>query len=324
MEISFCAKGRGVLSVAMFCAAALAVSDARSDCGVDLYNVTVPVGGDTGYPTIFTSAGADFVVSTRTALVSAIQNAQPGDIIYVSDSAQIDLIPAGLPPAQWTIPIDVPNLTIASGRGRNGSAGGKLYIDVADTATTDDPERSHWPPLFNVKKPGVRFTGLRLTGNDTAIGSTTYSPPVISGVFVDGSGALEVDNCQLWGWSHGAINAEGTTVNVHHNHIHHNRRTGLGYGVVLSDAASATIESNIFDHNRHDVAGTGYPFQSYAARYNLVVGEGTSHSFDMHGEGERAGTPSGFAGGQIIVEYNTFLDDGVNAATIRGAPYNFG
>ncbi len=66
---------------------------------------------------------------------------------------------------------------------------------------------------------------------------------------------LEVDNCELWGWSHSAVSLfEGERHRIHHNHIHHNQRHGLGYGVTLN-RGEVEIEYNLFDWNRHSIAG---------------------------------------------------------------------
>lgn len=95
---------------------------------------------------------------------------------------------------------------------------------------------------------------------------------------------FEVDNCELWAWGTSAVSlGQGALdAHVHHNLIHHTRRAGLGYGVVL-DRASALIEGNVFDACRHHIAATGRPGTSYEARYNLVLEHANGHGFDMHG-----------------------------------------
>jgi hypothetical protein len=301
---------------------------AQAQCGADVHGTNKQVGGGEGYASMVSRSQADFVVATRDELVAALSSALPGDIIYVEDDATIDLIPPNLPAAEWqlTIPEDV---TLASGRGQAGSVGGLLYVDRDDIWNCSRAAGGNYcddtsAGFFRVSGAGVRITGLRLSGSDldTVVGK--YEKPLSDAVYVDGEGTLEVDNCELSGFSHGGVYANGTVIDIHHNHIHHNRRSGLGYGVVLAGAANAIVESNVLDHNRHDVAGTGDPRQNYYARYNLVIGEGRSHAFDMHGENERADKHSGYAGGEIVIEFNTFVDDGVDAVKFRGAPYVFG
>ncbi|MGB2823626.1 MAG: right-handed parallel beta-helix repeat-containing protein [Phycisphaerae bacterium] len=131
---------------------------------------------------------------------------------------------------------------------------------------------------------------------------------------------LEVDNCELSGWSHAAVYLPkgATGAHVHHNHIHHCQRLGLGYGVCLNEA-DALIEANLFDYCRHHIAGTGRPGTSYEARYNLVGPHANGHSFDMHGGRDRKdGTD--IAGTRIRIHHNTFRAVHVPAVVIRGRP----
>ncbi|MBN1421240.1 MAG: hypothetical protein JXP34_20875 [Planctomycetes bacterium] len=148
-------------------------------------------------------------------------------------------------------------------------------------------------PLLRIRGDHIRMTGLRLRGADTETRGSAYELPVAGGVDTEseeasgrrgGSNHLEVDNCELWGWSHAAVFLAGRGHHVHHNHIHHCRREGLGYGVCLShEPTDCLIEANRFDHNRHDIAATGSPGNAYEACYNISAGGGTAHAFDMHG-----------------------------------------
>jgi hypothetical protein len=106
---------------------------------------------------------------------------------------------------------------------------------------------------------------------------------------------------------------------VHHNYIHHCRRTGFGYGVAVS-GCSALIEANLFDYNRHSIMGTrGYPLSSYEARYNVFeVHNVTGQSCDMHG-GNDISDATVPAGGTINIHHNTFKAIW-NAVNIRGVP----
>ena len=131
---------------------------------------------------------------------------------------------------------------------------------------------------------------------------------------------LEVDNCQLWGWSHAAVFLKRGAVDahIHHNFIHHNQRSGLGYGVCL-DQSNALIEANLFDFCRHHIAGTGRPGTGYEARYNLVLENANGHSFDMHGGADRK-DGADIAGDRINIHHNTFKATSVRAIVIRGRP----
>jgi len=269
-----------------------------------------PIGGGGGYRRIVAPGAAR--VTTKAELLNALANASAGSTVYVDDSAEIDLsgcqnvlIPSGV--------------TLAGGRGRNGSAGALIFSTQLETF-----------PLFKANGPTVRLTGLRLRGPDPERRTEQmselyqqgqyYSIPNSRGIQTTHPG-LEVDNCELSGWSHAAVflMPGATGANVHHNDIHHNQRWGLGYGVCL-DTADALIEANTFAFCRHAIAGTGRPGTSYEARYNVVAPEdGDGHSFDMHGGADR-GDGTNIAGDWIKIHHNTFQATSVWAVVIRGVP----
>ena len=268
-----------------------------------------PIGGGKGYRRVVDRC--DYVVKTLEELRAALKKIKSGQVVYVNDNAEIDVtgeqkivIPGGV--------------TVASGRGRGGSEGALLYSDELATS-----------PLFSAGGEKVRVTGLRLRGPDPNRRTEQmrelykegryYSIPNSDGIISSYPG-LEVDNCELWGWSHAAVFLQrgALKAHIHHNNIHHNQRSGLGYGVCL-DQADALIEANLFDWCRHHIAGTGRPGTSYEARYNLVLENANGHSFDMHGGRDRKdGTD--IAGDTIKIHHNTFKATGVPAFVIRGRP----
>lgn len=277
-----------------------------------------PLGGGEDYGDWISPSRRLIGISTRADLLSALANATTGTLVYVRDDAEIDLTD------DWYVPIH-PGVTLASGRGRNGSLGGLIY--TRSTASN---------PLFTVQGTGVRITGLRLRGPDTEIAPTVG--PYCGGADARGIAveadtpvqwSVNIDNNELWGWPSSAVsssNVMGTW--VHHNHIHHNRRQmtrsgcrayGLGYGVVVSNSGYAVIEANCFDHNRHDIACDGRPGTAYEARYNLVLGGPVQHSFDVHGGADR-GDGTDIAGTFFYVHHNTFLQSDKPAFRIRGVP----
>jgi len=268
-----------------------------------------PIGGSKGYQRLV--GHSDYQVKTSEELLAALKQAKAGQVVYVDDKVEIDLtgrqkivIPAGV--------------TVASGRGKGSSQGALLYSNELATS-----------PLFSVGGENVRITGLRLRGPDQQRRTEQmrklhkegryYSIPN-SDAIISAHPHLEVDNCELWGWSHAAVSLGpgASKAHVHHNYIHHNQRSGLGYGVCL-DRADALIEANLFDWCRHHIAGTGRPNTSYEARYNLVLTNANGHSFDMHGGADRKdGTD--IAGDWIKIHHNTFRATGVRAIVIRGRP----
>jgi len=288
---------------------ALATASRGGEAQPDPFNPTGdPVGGGAGYRAIL-ARPAD-AVRTVDALVQALAGATKGDVVYVDDAVELDL--------SGRATLDMPaGVTLASGRGRDGSPGALLVTKDLGAF-----------PLFRAGGRGVRVTGLRLRGPDPERRTDQmrvlhkagkyYSIPNSRGI--QGRHAdLEVDNCDLSGWSHAAVFLlKGARGHVHHNTIHHNQRSGLGYGVCL-DAATALIEANRFDFCRHAIAGTGRPGTGYEARYNLVGPNANGHSFDMHGGADRKdGTD--VAGDRIRIHHNTFLAGSVPAVCIRGRP----
>jgi hypothetical protein len=261
------------------------------------------MGGGEGYGDIIQPAQALAVVATRTQLLGALSSAAAGDIVYVDDNAVIDLT------GETHIPLP-PAVTLASGRGHNGSQGALLFASDHDTK-----------PLFKVLGDNVRVTGLRLRGPDPDMHESAYVLPIARGISAFGYHDLEVDNCELWAWSHAAIYLrDGEGAHIHHNYMHHNRRSGLGYGVVLGGDAEALIEANVFKYNRHAIAGDGDRDQAYEARYNLVLGGANGHSFDMHGEDENLHNGHPYAGDWIYIHHNTFLAGSVYGVVVRGRP----
>jgi len=244
-----------------------------------------------------------------------------GQIIYVDDNAEIDM--------GSSTKINIPSgVTLASGRGRNGSLGGKIFTSVSS------PGEDFWQ-VFTVKNaPNVRITGLRFQGPDLEVGDHLYGGGygLACGIAVYSS-HFEADNSELSGFPYAVISlrAGATDAHIHHNYIHHNHRYGLGYGVVLhaqSGEATALIEANLFDFNRHSIAGTRGQINDYEARYNIVLEHACSHAFDMHGGCDK-GDPSIIAGRTINIHNNTFalnrLDHlaHISAVSIRGIPQDW-
>ncbi|MFC1479463.1 PKD domain-containing protein [Planctomycetota bacterium] len=268
-----------------------------------------PIGGGKGYRRIIASSEATVVVSTKAEILNALASAAAGDIVFVDNSAEIDLtnersiiIPAGV--------------TLASDRGLAGSNGGLVYT-TEDKWTGGVSERFE---LFTTGGDNVRVTGLRLRGPDAAR-RNRYDYINSDGIYTTHD-YLEVDNCELHAWSHGGVFLRtGKYARVHHCSIHHCQRNGLGYGVVL-DKAEVRVEANIFDWNRHSIAGTGRSPSGYEACYNLIRPNAQSHYFDMHGGADR-GDGTNIAGDWIDIRHNTFVGSNQRAFVLRGVPTQY-
>ncbi|MCY1144178.1 hypothetical protein OWR29_39820 [Actinoplanes sp. Pm04-4] len=127
-----------------------------------------------------------------------------------------------------------------------------------------------------------------------------------------------IDNDELPGWSHAAVSPRDTAEGrVRGNHLHHNRQTGLDYGIELERDTSAVIEDNRFEHA---IAATGIRTQQYDARLNTVSSNPARHSFDMHGEHEALANNQPYAGAVIHIDHNASGDTTQKAVVIRGQP----
>jgi hypothetical protein len=275
-----------------------------------------PIGGGTGYTKIL--ATGDFVAKDLDAVLEALSKATAGQVVFIPGTAEIDCtarvyieglvleIPAGV--------------TLASDRGRRASHGALISSDALKT-----------PVLVRPLGPDVRITGLRIRGPNTkryldhhrrsfAEGrghSYYYKFPTSDGIRTEHAG-LEVDNCEVAGFSHAAVYLRnGDRHHVHHSFIHHCQYAGLGYGV-SHDTASSRIEYNLFDSNRHSIAGTGRPGCGYEARHNVELGTSLSHCFDMHGGRDRK-DGTNIAGTTIVIHHNTFRAP-TTPVVIRGVP----
>lgn len=304
--------GKNILLVAVILILPQVTLAANQEYGAESNPTGNPIGGGPGYHNIISPEQANFLITNKPGLISALAAATPGQIIYIDDKAEIDL--SGL--NNLKIPA---NITLASGRGRNGSKGALLYSQSHNIRIS----------LFLVNGDKVRITGLRLYGTDTEMSDHTYGGNYKLGDGISsGFSDLEVDNCEIYGWGHAGIYlTTGSHYSyIHHNYIHHNRRYGLGYGVCLGYATASNpifslIEGNLFDYNRHHIAATGTPGNSYEARYNISLTFNVSHCFDMHGGADR-GDGTNIAGDSIRIHHNTFRDTRQNAVCIRGIPQN--
>ncbi|MCE9590710.1 MAG: right-handed parallel beta-helix repeat-containing protein [Planctomycetes bacterium] len=278
-----------------------------------------PIGGGDGYTKTFTRG--DIEASTIAQLIAALKAAKPGQVVFIPGRAVIDVTEMVYTDK---LVLEIPaGVTLASDRGVNGSPGATLCSDAFQTS-----------PMLRAAGPDVTVTGLQLRGPDTSVrrehhdrsfpknkpekSGYYYSFPTSDGI-VTTHDRLTVANCDISGWSHGGVYlTKGTGHHVHHCHIHHNRRDGLGYGVSL-DTAQALIERNVFEHNRHDIAGSGRPGSGYEACHNIVLfHQAVSHHFDMHGGRDRQdGTD--IAGEYLLIHHNAFYGT-MRPIRIRGKP----
>jgi hypothetical protein len=281
-----------------------------------------PIGGGEGYTCIITDG--DFRVRTVDELRDALAKATPGQVVFVEPDADMDC--TTLAYAEKLV-LEVPEgVTLAGDRGHNRSPGAMIYSDTFATQ-----------PLIRVLGPNVRITGLCIRGPDPkeradhwlrsfadsegklGLGHKYYYKfPTSEGITTEYP-SLEVDNCELSGWSHSAIFLlRGKDQRIHHNYIHHVRFKGLGYAVCVG-SGTALITHNVFDYNLHSIAGTGGPSDGYEACNNVDLQHIASNSYDMHAGHRRSGGLA-VAGDWVKIHHNTFGSAHVPAVIIGGAP----
>ncbi len=276
-----------------------------------------PIGGGKGYRRMITTG--DHIVTSLDELIAGLQDARRGDTIYIPGETVIDLTTYAYID---NLVLHIPDGVILAGsRGLKGSKGPLIFNQALKSKT-----------MMIAEGPDVRITGLRIQGPNSrrylehhakAFGpggkrhEYYYKFPTNTGIFTSYAN-LEIDNCDISGFSHRAIFfSTGKGHHVHHNFIHHCQYNGLGYGVG-HDKSSSLIEYNYFDHNRHSIAGTGNPGCSYIARNNVELGTSLSHCFDMHGGKDRK-DGSEIAGTNLEIRNNTFRAD-TAAIGVRGEP----
>lgn len=260
------------------------------------------IGGGDGYDRIVSSADADVVVSTRDGLLDAFDSVTDGDVVYVDDDAEIDLSERRI-----TIPAGI---TLASGRGRDGSDGALITCDRRTSR------------LFQIYDDDVRITGLRFRGPEIGYYDPAGSAWDHNSLVLRAYGGCEIDNCEIYGWPHAGIGVgeDGTSstasdAHVHHCSIHDNMMSSLGYGIVVY-RGEPLIEYNYFNGNRHSIGADGASGCSYEARYNIQGPDGLIFGFEMHSPG----------GEQITIHHNTFQyvetrnGNVARGVAIRGTP----
>jgi len=194
-----------------------------------------PIGGGKGYAKIVMDG--DYRVSNLDELLEALKKVKTGQVVYVESDADIDCTTRV---HIETLVLEIPSgVTLASNRGDRGSRGAVISSDTFATM-----------PLLRAGGANVRITGLRIRGPDPkrriyhhrrsfAEGrghQYYYRFPKSEGIASDHPG-LQVDNCELAGWSHAAVNlGRGRGHHIHHNYIHHNQYAGLGYGICLNES----------------------------------------------------------------------------------------
>lgn len=245
-----------------------------------------PIGGGAGYSKIITSGTV--TVTNKAQLLSALQSASSGTVIFIPSTATIDLT------GESTITIRG-GVTLASDRGYDGRLGALLY--------RNDLTPGGWQNGIITAKSNSRITGLRLRGFQSVYGGDYGDwSDLTTGISVTDQTGVEIDNNEIYHFSYNGVmlRHSSTTSNsnwVHHNYIHHVAGRGEGYGIGVC-RGTALIEANHFDYVRHAVSGVGYTGESYEARYNLHGTHNIDSNYDVHAADQSGSewdghTPSG-------------------------------
>ncbi len=189
-------------------------------------------------------------IKTLDDLLNALRTAQAGDVIHISGKTVIDCTERVF---IYQLVLEIPEgVTLAGDRGRYGSPGAMIMSDTFATR-----------PLIRALGPHVRVTGLRIRGPYPHRGMDHhrrsfqegrgheyyYKFPVSDGIDTSYD-YLEVDNCELAGWSHASIFLkDGKNHHVHHNFIHHNQYNGLGCGRDRGDGTNIAGKWMYVHHN---------------------------------------------------------------------------
>ena len=259
-------------------------------------------------------------VTTKLELITALNGAHSGDVVYVSGTANIDMgntintpIPAGV--------------TLASNRGSGGSLGGRIYSTVVGSAATTGS--SEWEqPIFVTSGNNVKLTGIRLEGEsypmDYDIGDESQEAKLRVGIKIYHTGVV-ISNCDLKGFGYADVASfniptSGRPV-INYSYIHESQNQHEGYGMEI-DGGDALLYANIFYKNRHDVTGVGVTGEKYTVHNNRFLDTGTwdvmgAAHVDAHGQ---VANDEAYSGARYEVYQNSF-EGGHNVAVHqRGLP----
>lgn len=203
---------------------------------------------------------------------------------------------------------------LISDRGLHGSQGARLVIEKGLDIL---------PYKYPIITMGshTRLTGFRIEG---PVAGSQSSNKTIGIQFIPGSSHIQVDNNEIYYWPWAGVSVKMATDNlVNNNYIHDNKKSGLGYGVVVQNGNNQVeIYCNTFNANRHAIAGSGEIGDWYQADHNLVLnggGKAAYHAFDMH-KGS-----TGHGGKKVVIQANIFdygrpTTSNYSSIMLRGVP----
>lgn len=291
-------------------------------CGAGAGASSNPIGGGSGYTSShgYSQSTADYVVTTASALTSALSSSSSGDVIWIPGGTTISLS------SDYSKTLK-PGVALASNRGQNGAAGAKIKTTFKASSFMD--------PILWLSSNSV-VSGIVFEGPGGVASTSGPGNCALRGV--KGARRIEIENCEISQFPEAAIYFYGGGMAwnddsssgrhwIHHCNIHHIQKHGLGYGVSEEGECSYLVEYCIITACRHNIMAQAGP-DSYEIRYN-IFGDSIyyingklyyNHQVDCHGGGTSTSTS---AGRTLIVHHNTFSANGghVNVG-IRGIPAN--
>jgi len=233
------------------------------------------IGGGKDYPQEY-DMYSGYIVEDDNDFYYAVRQAKAGDVIFIASNAIVDL--SDLKITNYPELVIPDGVVIVSGRGYNGLGGAtlKLSVEAAD--------------MFTVSS-NVRITGITIEGPDTETHDGVDSYTTSNGIVLNGTG-IEIDNCEISGFSGAGITVASGDAYIHDCYIHHIRGNGEGNGILVS-GGSVKLENNLFSACRNGVAVKDGA--SLEAGNNVEVGSSIESMF-------RVG-----AGASAVIKNNTVL-----------------
>jgi PKD repeat protein len=327
----------GVLSVVLALpghGAKAVASTSVGEFGANANPTGNPIGGGNGYvsPHDYVNATHDYTVTTLSELKSAISSATSGQIIWIPDGVTITISTIENAGARKVLSKTVPDgVVLASSRGYNGQAGGKIKVTAKATGYMT----------------GIWFGSNCVVSGLTFEGPSAFSSSMQNCAIRCEAEHLEVENCEIYNFCQGGIYFEppfaGYSIAwnspkrhwVHHCYIHGIQQHGMGYGVAeASDFSGCSIAClveacKLYDC-RHQIScthGRGYNFEIrycdigdawYYYNGNTSSTKKYSCPIDAHGMGD---STSGYAGTHYEIHHNTFSSNpGKANIGVRGIP----
>ncbi|MFA5377837.1 MAG: PKD domain-containing protein [Dehalococcoidia bacterium] len=306
---------------------------ARPLYGAGAYSGSNPIGGGNGYVSAhgYTQATADYVVTTWAAFKTACAAATSGMVIWIPSGVTLVMSSGDDHPTLKT------GVVVASNRGQNGAAGGKIKNPY-----TVGGVGNYMSPCFYASSNCV-ISGITLEGPG-CFASTSDSKTNAAIRCATGAKRVEVENCEIFNFFQGGVYIYGGKPSpwnldssvgrhwIHHCKIHGMQRHGFGYGVQLEGNGSALIECCDFYDCRHFICG-GNSGNSYEIRYCTIgdswyrtggTGAPTGNTqLDAHGGGPTGSIPAGdymWMHHNTLSANNTMYSPGKENIGIRGVP----